>query len=51
MAIHFLKGRHVFFIQSKDMVYVVYPLTFISAKITKKGVNFCYSLCPEISVP
>jgi hypothetical protein len=24
-----------------DVVYIVHPLTFISAKITKKGVKFC----------
>jgi hypothetical protein len=24
-----------------DVVYIGHPLTFISAKITKKGVKFC----------
>jgi hypothetical protein len=29
------------FIQNMDVVYIVHPSTFISAKITKKGVKFC----------
>jgi hypothetical protein len=40
-GIHFLKGWYFFFIQIVDVVYVVYPLTFISAKITKTEVKFC----------
>ena len=53
MSVHdysFFERYSCFFIQFVDMVYVVYPLTFISAKITKNGVKFCYSFCSEISV-
>jgi hypothetical protein len=30
-----------------DVVYIILLLIFISAKITKKGVNFCYHLTPK----
>jgi hypothetical protein len=29
-----------FFIQTMDVVYIVHPLAYISAQITKKGVKF-----------
>jgi hypothetical protein len=31
----------IFSIQTMDVVYMGHPLTFISAKITKKGIKFC----------
>jgi hypothetical protein len=37
----FIFGKVViFFIQTMNVVYIGHPLTFISAKITKKGVKF-----------
>jgi hypothetical protein len=36
----FKKGV-TFFRLTTEVVYIGHPLTFISAKITKKGVKFC----------
>jgi hypothetical protein len=39
-GIHFLKGCYIYFIQIMDVICIVHPLTFVSAKIIKKGILF-----------